>query len=36
MTQHEEGKTGILQLGDEDKEGFNFRVLYELYLKESI
>ncbi|KAL4486878.1 hypothetical protein ABPG72_009642 [Tetrahymena utriculariae] len=36
MTQHEEGKAGLLQLGDENKEGFNFRILYELYLKDTI
>ncbi|EAR90712.1 hypothetical protein TTHERM_00706270 (macronuclear) [Tetrahymena thermophila SB210] len=36
MTQHEEGKAGLLQLGDENKEGYNFRILYELYLKDTI
>lgn len=36
MTQHEEGKRGILQLEDPVKEGFNFRILYELYLRDSI
>lgn len=36
MTQHEDGKVGILQLGDKAKEGFNFRILYELYLKDTI